>query len=139
MRIILDANIIISALIKDSMTRKILFNSGWLFYYPQEALVELRRYRQLIITKSNLSEKEYIKLFSKLFKMIILIPNKAILPNFKEASSIMANIDPDDILFIACALNKSAIIWSDDKHFQKQKVIHVLNSKQVIRIFSRRE
>ena len=35
MRFVIDTNIILSALIKDSSTRKIILKSGWNFYYPE--------------------------------------------------------------------------------------------------------
>ena len=44
MRIILDTNILLAALIKDSLTRKIIIKSGWKFFYPLVALGEIKKY-----------------------------------------------------------------------------------------------
>ena len=62
MKIVLDTNILISALIKDSITRKIIFESNSEFYYPETSLHELRKHKnfeflQLDLTKHTELEK----------------------------------------------------------------------------------
>ena len=42
------------------------------------------------------------------------------------------DIDEDDSVFIATALCFNASIWSEDKHFQKQKVIPVISTREMI-------
>lgn len=47
----------------------------------------------------------------------------------------MERHDPKDSLFIACALsNPNSVIWSDDKHFKKQNIIKVYNTKEIIEL-----
>ena len=49
MKIIIDTNVLLSALIKNSSTRTIIMESGWTFYYPEMSFHEVRKYKDLVI------------------------------------------------------------------------------------------
>ena len=43
------------------------------------------------------------------------------------------NIDKEDIIFIATALGiEDSVIWSDDRHFERQNKIKILKTKEII-------
>lgn len=137
MKIIIDSNVLLSALIRDSTTRKILVNSNWQFYYPEMSFHEIRKYKELVINKSGMTEEEYSTLLSKLLEYINLIPDEKIIENLNQAKNIMLKIDPDDVAFIsACLSVKESVIWSDDSDFEKQDKIKVLKTKEIINIFN---
>jgi predicted nucleic acid-binding protein len=136
MKLVIDTNIILSALIKDSITRKIIIESNWEFYYPLISFYEINKYKNLVLKKSNISKEKYELLLMYLFKHIILIKNDKILNNLEKAKNIMFNIDPNDVVFIATALSiKNSIIWSDDNDFKKQNDVLVVNTKEIINDF----
>ena len=60
-----------------------------------------------------------------------VVRNDLILEHKNKAKEIMGKIDKDDVIFIATALAKNAVIWSDDKHFQKQKEIKIFTTKEI--------
>ena len=132
MKVILDTNILISALIKDSITRKIIFESGLNFYYPEVSLNELHKHTNLILKKSNMGKEDLDLLLNRLFNYIRLIPKHRIVNCLNEANTLLRHIDSDDVVFIAAALISNAAIWSDDKHFQKQKRIKIFTTKDMI-------
>ncbi|MBI2653518.1 PIN domain-containing protein [Candidatus Woesearchaeota archaeon] len=133
MKIILDVNVILSALIRDSTTRKIILNSDFDFYFPESSLHKIRKYKDYILEKSGLLEEEYNKLMATLFKYIRLVPSEEIEKNWDEAKRIMEHIDPEDVVFIATALGISdSVIWSDDRHFEKQDKVKVLKTEDVV-------
>ena len=133
MNIILDVNVILSALIRDSTTRKIMLNSGFDFYFPESSLHKIRKYKDYILEKSGLTEEEYDKLMATLFKYIRLVPTEEIEKNWNKAKKIMGHIDEEDVVFIATALSISnSIIWSDDRHFEKQDKVKVLKTGAMI-------
>ena len=136
MEIIIDTNILISALIKDSTTRKILIKSNCKFYYPEFSFQEIIRHEGLILKKSKISRKEYKRLVDALMSIITVIPQKEIEKHMNTAKDLIGSIDADDAIFIAAALTKDSIIWSDDKHLKKQEIIKVLNTSQMYQIFS---
>ena len=132
MKVILDVNVILSALIRDSTTRKIILNSDFDFYFPESSLHKIRKYKDYILKKSGLSEEEYDKIMATLFKYIRLVPTEEIEKNWNEAKKIMEHIDKEDVVFIATALSISdSVIWSDDGHFEKQDKVKVLKTKDM--------
>ena len=133
MKIILDVNVILSALIRDSTTRKIILNSEFDFYFPELSLHKIRKYKDYILEKSGLTEEEYNKIMATLFKYIKLVPTEEIEKNWDKAKEIMEHIDPEDVVFIATALSISdSVIWSDDGHFEKQDKVKVLKTEDMI-------
>ena len=133
MKVITDVNVILSALIRDSTTRKIILNSEFDFYFPEPSLHKIRKYKDYILEKSGLSEEEYDKIMTTLFKYIKLVPTEEIEKNWDEAKKIMEHIDPEDVVFIATALSiDDSVIWSDDRHFEKQDKARVLKTEDMI-------
>ncbi|MEK6853044.1 MAG: PIN domain-containing protein [Nanoarchaeota archaeon] len=133
MKLVLDANILISALIKDSVTRKIIFISRIIFYIPDFTLDEVLRYKDYIREKSKLSKSKFNELLSLILKYIIVIPFPVYSKHIKEAEQIIGNIDEQDIPYIALALAiKADGIWSEDSDFKKQKKVKVLTTKELI-------
>ena len=136
MKMVVDTNIILSALIKDSTTRKIIVKSEWDFYYPEMSFHEIRKYKELVLKKSNLNKEEYRKLLNYLLEHITLVPNEIIYEKLDKAHEIMAHINPDDVIFIATQLSISnSVIWSDDKDFDKQKEIRILKTAQICKLY----
>lgn len=136
MRFVIDTNILLSALIKDSMTRKIIIESGLDFYYPEMSFHEVQKYKELVIKKSKMSENEYDKLLELVLSNISIVPNEKIIKNLDLSKQIIEHIDPDDVVFVAAKFSiQDAIIWSDDSGFDKQNKVKVLKSKEVVRLF----
>ncbi len=50
----------------------------------------------------------------------------------KRARAIMNTIDPDDSEFLALALEINVPIWSHDKHFEKQNLVQVVKSRDIL-------
>jgi len=136
MTFILDSNIIISALIKDSKTREIIAKTDQKFLIPEIVIDEIRKYKGLIIEKSKMSEEDYTAVLKKLLSYIEVIPNEVTEQNLEKAIKIMADIDIKDVIFIAAALSyPDSKIWSDDKHFERQNEIKILKTKEMVLIF----
>src|SRR3989344_1595305 len=124
MIVVVDVNIILSALIKDSTTRELIINSGQEFCFPEHSLGKIRKYQGLILQKSGLSETEFQKILSTIFSYIKIIPTEEIFFCWEEAKKVMEDIDPEDVTIIATALSQTnSIIWSDDSDFEKQDAI----------------
>ena len=68
MKFIIDRNIVISSLIKDSTTRELLLNEKFDYYLPEIVFVEVQKYKSYISKKAGLTEDEiatYSSLYSK--------------------------------------------------------------------------
>ena len=138
MKLIVDVNIILSALIRDSSTRKLILESGHDLFFPEPSFEKIMKYRDYIIEKAGLREDSFLDLMQTRFKYIRVVPTKAILKHWDEAKEIMDSIDKEDVTFIATALSlDDSIIWSNDKDFEKQKKVKVLKTKDIIELFSK--
>ena len=132
MIIIIDANVLFSALIKDSKTREIILKSDKFFLFPSYVFIEMQNHKGELLRKSGMGEGDFSKLLSLVVSRVLIVPNEVLLPYRKKAFELVKSIDQDDVLFVACALAyPNSVIWSDDKKLKRAKV-KVLNTKEII-------
>ncbi|MDO8428883.1 MAG: PIN domain-containing protein [Candidatus Diapherotrites archaeon] len=132
MNIVVDANIVMAALIKDSFTRNMLLKSEYLFYFPEPALTALKKYKPYLIKKSELTEFEFTELVNLLFEYISIIPTQTILPYLNQARKSIGFQDKEDIVILASAFSiPNSVIWSNDVDFEKQTEIIVFKTKDL--------
>lgn len=137
MNIVLDANVLFSALIKDSTTRRMIIEYEGLFLFPAYIFEELEGHKTELLKKSGMSKDEFNKLLSMLLRKVSIVSNEVLTPYQKEAYTAVKDIDPDDVIFIACILAcPNSILWSDDKKLKNLKKTTVLNTKEIINLLS---
>jgi predicted nucleic acid-binding protein len=132
MKIVMDSNVLFSALIKDSLTRKIILEYDDLFLFPEFIFEETNNHIEELLTKSKMKKEDFDLLLKSLLNKVFIVPNENLLNYKEEALDIVKNIDIDDAVFFACALNyKNSIIWSDDKKLKLQNKIKILNTSEI--------
>lgn len=137
MKLVLDTNIIISALIKDSLTRKIILEINADLVYPDLGMAEIVKHKDLTLNKSGLSEETFNSILDILFSYIELIPQDVIRGKLEEAKEIMQKIDETDIVFIATALMfDGSSVWTDDKGFKLQNRVPVKTTSEILKSIS---
>jgi len=136
MRIILDSNILFSALIKNSFTRKKLLEYQGHFLFPEIIFQEIEKHKEELRKKSSTPPEEFYALLELLLKKVEIVPTSQIVQLKGRALEIIENIDRDDVLFIACALAfPNSVIWSDDKRLKLQKAVKVYSSQEISSMF----
>ena len=133
MRVIIDSNVLFSALIKDSVTRKIILNYENLFLFPEYIFREINNHKDELYKKSGMDKHEFNQLLQLILDKVLVVPQKSLSSYREEAKKLVRNIDINDICFIACALAYQAILWSDDKKLKAIKKIRILNTKEIIK------
>jgi len=134
MILILNTSILISSLIKDSVTRQILLLPSMKFYLPEYALEEIEAHKMKISRLSRLSTDEIDILLNLLLENISIIPSQTIQPYLSEAEVMIGRIDPNDIPFLALALaTENDGIWSNDRHFEAIKKIKVWKTSDLLK------
>lgn len=134
MKIVLDTNVLISALIRNSITRRLIIEMDEELVYPEAGIREIEKHRGLIIKKSGLNEREFNSIFNLLLEYVELVPDNLLESTLKEAKDIMFKIDEKDIVFVATALVfENAKIWSDDKDFKKQNRVPVNTTSEILK------
>ena len=133
MKLIIDTNIFIAALIKDSVTRKVINHQEMEFFVSEFIFEEIEKYYSEIQEKSKLSQEEFGLLFETLKQKLILVSDEEI-QHKEEAQKIMSPIDVKDSIFIAIALSThNEGIWSEDRHFEQQNRVKVWKTKDILK------
>jgi predicted nucleic acid-binding protein len=137
MRIVIDTNILISAIIRDSLTRNLLFENSSILFIPEYALEEIGEHMEELIEKSDLDENEISSLIENLIKRLKIIKKVDALQFRERALEVMRSIDLDDVLIVASALFvEGSIIWSEDKALKKQNEVRVCNTSEIISLLN---
>lgn len=127
MKVVIDSNRVIAALIKDSTTRNIIFDEKFEFIAPDTITIEINKYKATIIEKAGIAEDEFDVLLSLIFEHISIIPQN----EYNEFIAKFQNDikDPNDIPYIAaCIAAKAEGIWTHDPHFKEQKKVKVFTN-----------
>jgi len=136
MRLVIDTSILISALLKDSVTREILFFSSIDFLLPEYAFEEIDKHKDNISARSGLSREEIEIVLSLIIENITIIPASKLKPYMGKAHKIIGSIDLFDVPFVALALSiDNDGIWSNDKHFKNLKGIKIWKTSDVFNYF----
>ena len=74
MRILVDTNRIIAAMIKAGTTRNILFDENFDFVTPDYTITEIREHEDELLKKTKLTTEEFEVLLALIFEHITIIP-----------------------------------------------------------------
>ncbi len=135
MKLVLDTNIILKALIRNSTVRAILVSPRHQFYLPEHAIDETRKHLDTVQVKTGLSEEEVETVLNIVVSGIEVIRLKDLSDKWEEATKIMKPIDIEDIPFVAAALSMSCDgIWSDDRHLKRQTKVKVWTTRDMLQL-----
>jgi len=138
MKLVVDANVVISALIADSKTRELIVTLEPDLLTPEFVYDEIGNYTELIVEKSGMSPERVAQFIDLLFQYIEVVPAQKFYPHIEEAEAAIGDTDPDDVLYVACALAEDAAVWSDDTDFDKQTLVETYSTSDVIDSFDTR-
>lgn len=137
MKFVVDTNILLSALLKNGLSREILTNFNFRFFTPSFALSEITKYKEYVCKKSSLTEKQFNSTLRKIFEYIIIIPLDEYVSCINEAKTLIK--DASDAPFLACAISLDSARWSNDGHFKEQKKIKVFTTEEFIKRFLKKQ
>jgi len=130
MDLVVDANILFAALIKNSTTRKLFFYKAFHPYAPDFLLEELAKYRNEILNKTGQTETHFLRILNSMRNRLLFIA-KEDLQTYKER---VLEFTPDvkDWPYLAVALKIGATIWSNDDHLKNQDKVEVMDTAELI-------
>ena len=134
LKLIVDTNRVFAALVRDGASRNILFHLNARYFTVLFLEEEIMKYKDEIIRKANISEREFFLLFEKIKSNLAFLGDSVVAAHIKEAYRIMKDIDQKDTPFIAAALATNADIWSDDRHFEKQTKVKVWKTSDLVKL-----
>ena len=140
MLLVVDANVVFSALIKEGSTLRLLeFNSIFKIFElvaPEFIWDEIEEHKDEIIEKSKLAEEGLRKVLEFIRSEIKTIPAEYFSEFLKEAKEISPE---EDFPYVALALKLKSLgleakIWSNDKELKEalRGRIEVLSTKEIL-------
>lgn len=132
MDLVIDANILFAALIKESVTKELILSNGINLFAPEFLFEEFYKYKEEILKKTNRSLEEFNEIFMILTNIITLIPEEEFSLFLEKAKSISP--DENDSVYFALALKLNCAIWSNDKKLKNQNRVEVLNTEEIFNL-----
>ncbi len=120
MRLIVDANVLFSAMLREGLTRRLYFDRRLVLFAPRFMLKEFGKYAEELQKRSRLPKKEFAELGKMLLARIRWIPDEEILPFIPAAKHLCT--DEKDAPYLACALAVDADLWSRDRDLRQPRV-----------------
>ncbi len=132
MKLIVDANIVISSILKDGRTRKLLLNDALILYAPLFLKEEVMKYKSDFAEKTGTTEYEIAQFAEELFKLAsIEFVDTSMLTTYIEIAKRISP-DPKDTLYIALAIFEGCSIWSNDRLLREgQNLVQVMTTNQL--------
>ena len=132
MDLVVDANILFAALIKEDITSELIFKLRLHLFAPEFILEEFEKYKEELKNKTGRTEEEFNRLIEVFERNVILFPKEEIKPFIERAKSISPDIK--DVPYMALALKLNIDIWSNDKDLKdKQKIVKVYPTHELIK------
>ncbi len=133
MKILIDTNRIIAALVQKSTTRGILFDENFKFITPDYTITEIEEHKEELKKKIRITDEKFEVLLNLIFENIEIIP-KSEYENFLDKCKTMIS-DPDDVPHLAaCFAVKADGIWAHDPHFKEQHKFKVFTNIDMLKI-----
>lgn len=129
MKLVAEANILFSCLLRDGSSRRLWFDSDLTLYSPAYIIVEFLKHRSYLYKKYGGEKSEFDLLAEKALAQTTIVGDEPLKPYLSAAASLIT--DSKDWLYLACALKENAAIWSNDKHFQTQKRVQVKTTAEL--------
>ncbi len=131
MKLVIDANILFSALIKDSFTVDIIVCDDIELFAPEFLFDEFLQHKEDILRKARKTTEELHRLLNSIKELIKIISEDNVDDVMDEAERISP--DPKDIPYIALALKLEIPIWSNDKELKEQNKVTVYSTEEIIK------
>lgn len=135
MRLVVDANILFSALIADGTTRALLIELDHSYYAPSFIHTETHNHRETIRDKAGLTDSELDVVLDALFDEIVFVSDSDLAAQMQAAHAAIGEEDPDDVPYLAAALVKQAAIWSDDPVFEDYATVDTYTTTEMVETF----
>ncbi|MDO8624464.1 MAG: PIN domain-containing protein [Candidatus Diapherotrites archaeon] len=131
--LVIDANIVVSALLKDSTTRKLLLDEKTpKLFAPEFIQEEIRKHAPEFAKKIGTSRSRIDETVALLFETskTTVIEKMGYAGFLQEAQRISP--DPNDTPYFALALKMDCPLWSNDSALKKQSRVPVFSTTELL-------
>ncbi len=147
MKIIIDSNIIFSALLRtDTTFGKMIFNSDGVFefYSPQYMRTEIRRHWNKLLKISKLTDQQLEESYYTLLTKITFINEEIISQKtWEESEKFVDGIDLDDTDFVALTKHLKGKLWTGDNvlrdGLRKRGFKNVITTPEIVKHWTKKK
>ena len=132
MGLVVDANVLFVALIKDSFSYNLLFSGKFNLFTPEYIFIELEKHKDEILKKTERKDEEFFRLIEILKRRIIIVPLEELVYYVKDVEKLTP--DPDGMAYFVLALKLNSAIWSNDQKLKEQNKVKVFNTYELTKI-----
>ncbi len=130
MQLVVDTNVLISALLAKSKTFEIIVLGDLELFVPEYSLREIEKYKDELRGRMGVSEQEFTVVLNLILSHVTVVNQQ----KYKEFEVHAKKICPDqmDYPFFALALAMMIPIWTNDSKLKNQNEIIVYNTKEIV-------
>ena len=133
MRLVIDANIVIAGLMRDSTVRRLLLLGGHSLHAPAYLLDEVESHWEDLQRRSGLSSEAFREVLGILRRHFHEHEHSEYEAWFEEARAMLADDDPDDVPYFALALALGADgVWSEDRGLSTRAGVRVYRTAEIL-------
>lgn len=123
-RLVVDANRVYSAILKDGETRRAMMTTGATLFAPRFLRLEIERHKADIVRRTRGRVEDVDAALAVLYRRIAWLSDDELAPSMAAADAALGAVDGKDVPYLACALAVGAdAIWSHDVDFDKQTLV----------------
>lgn len=138
MELIVDANVLLSSLLKEAITRELLLDSRLKLFAPEHLILETSRHLKEnsdLRKRMKLKDQELEELFSLLTGRIETFPKEIYQPFYQKALTLAPHFE--DAPYLALALFLKLPVWSNDKGLRDQEEVRIIPTQELIDLLSK--
>ena len=132
MDLVVDANVLFAALIKDGLTAELLVDTRLKLHAPHYLIEEFKRYEQAILDKTHRDPGEFKAVLDVIMDRIEFVASKEFHHLVADAREICP--DPADYEYVALAMHIDAPLWSNDSALLAMPGATVVSTTELVRI-----
>ena len=133
MDLVVDANVLFSALIRKGETSRLILNERLHLYAPEFIFDEFEKYRDLILRKTHRSQMELDEVLKIFIERIETIPMEEIIEEMKQVKNFSPDIKDDPYLAVAILLG--AGLWTNDTKLRDQDVVAIYSTSDLVHMY----
>ncbi len=134
MRLVVDANVLIAALMRDSTTRRLLVLGGHELHVPEYLLEEIAEHWEDLLPRSGLSADALKQVLSVLRAHVVEHTVADYNDEMATAFGLLGDRDLEDAPYVALALSLRADgIWTEDRELASVKGVRALRTADLVK------
>lgn len=130
MDLVVDANIIFAALIRDGATLELFLEPELRLFGPEFLFEEIGKHKTELARKTRLGQGELEQLLILMRHRMTIVPKEEFVHYLEKAERISP--DPYDAVYPALAMRLDILIWSNDKKLKEQTAVRIYSTKDLL-------